>query len=101
MLRTTVGYLAGFALGLASIGTWWVGGNAILAGTLTGGATLVVVGLLFLLASVVALPLSRRSLQAQFDLNFSTTTTVLVSGGVVALAVLILFIALIAQLASW
>lgn len=100
LFRTTVGYLFGFGLVLASIATWWVGGNAILVGTLTGGATLIVVGLLFMFAGVLALPLSRRRLQTRFDIDLSASTTVLLSGGAVALAVVILFVAFIALLAS-
>lgn len=100
LFRTTVGYLFGFGLVLASIATWWVGGNAILVGTLTGGATLIVVGLLLMFAGVFALPLSRRKLQTRFDIDLSASTTVLVSGSAVALAVVILLIAFIALLAS-
>ncbi|MFC7018822.1 ADP-ribosylglycohydrolase family protein [Halomicroarcula sp. GCM10025743] len=99
LFRTIVGYLFGFGLVLASTTTWWVGGNAILVGTHTGGATLILVGLLTMFAGVLAFPLSRRRLQTRFDINLSASTIVLVSGGAIVLAVVILFIALIALLA--
>ena len=99
--RAIVGYLFGVVLVLISIGMWWVGGNAILAGTLTGGATLIVVGLLFMFAGVVALPLSRRELHRRFDIDLSASTTAVVSGSAVALAVCLLVVGLVALLVSW
>lgn len=45
-LRAIVSNLFGVGFILVSLVTWWIGGNAILAGTLTGGAILVSVGLL-------------------------------------------------------
>jgi uncharacterized membrane protein YidH (DUF202 family) len=100
LFRTTAGYLVGFGLVLAGITTWWVGGNAILVGTRTGGATLVVVGLLLMFAGVLAFPLTRRRLQTRFDLNLSASTIVIVSGTAVILAVIILGVSLIALLSS-
>lgn len=99
-LRAVAGNLFGVVFVLAGIATWWVGGNAILVGTLTGGTTLVIVGLLFAFAGVLALPLSRRRLHRRFDIHLSASTTVLLSGGSVALAVFLLVGALIALLAS-
>jgi len=98
--RVIAGNLFGAVFVLAGIATWWVGGNAISAGTLTGGATLVIVGLLFAFAGVLALPLCRRRLRHRFDIDLSASTTVLLSGGSVVLAVFLLVAALVALLAS-
>lgn len=91
-------FAAGFIL--ASLATWWVGGNALLAGTLTGGITLVVVGLLFMFAGVLALPITRRRLDHRFGIALSARATVLLSGSSVALAGLLLVAAFIALLVS-
>jgi hypothetical protein len=99
-IRALAGNLFGAVFVLAGIATWWVGGNAILVGTLTGGATLVIVGLLFVFAGVLALPLSRRGLHRRFDIDLSASTTVLLSGGSVVLAAFLLVAALVALLAS-
>jgi len=98
-LRAIAGNLFGTVFVLAGIATWWVGGNAILVGTLTGGTTLVIVGILFAFAGVLALPLSRRKLLRRFDINLSASTTVLLSCGSVVLAVFLLVAALVALLA--
>lgn len=100
-LRTLLTYLFGIGAILASLALWWVGANAILVGTLTGGSTLLVVGLLLMFAGVVALPASRRQLRTRFDIDLSTRTTVLLSASAVSLAFLLLFAALITLLASW
>jgi len=99
-LRGVVSYLFGVGFVLAGIATWWVGGNAILAGTLTGGVTLIVVGLLFFFAGILALPPSRRIIDTRLGISFSTLETVLLSGIIVALAVFILSAALITLLAA-
>jgi hypothetical protein len=100
-IRAIAGNLFGAVFVFTGIATWWVGGNVIRAGTLTGGATLVVIGLLFVFAGLLALPVSRRRLQDRFDIDLSTSTTVLLSGSSVVLAVFLLVAALIALLASW
>ena len=99
-LRAIVSYLFGAVSLLTSLALWWVGGNALVAGTLTGGATLLVVGLLFMFAGALALPFSRRRLRDRFDIDLSAPVTVLLSGGAVALAVILLVAAFIALLAS-
>lgn len=98
--RAIVSYLFGAGSVLASIAIWWVGGNAIVAGTLTGGSTLVFIGLLFMFAGVLALHPSRRSLRTRFDIDLSAPATVILCGGAVTLAVLFLFAAFVALLAS-
>ena len=99
-LRALGSYLFGALSILANLTLWWVGGNAIRAGTLTGGVTLLGVGLLFLFAGTVALPISRRRVQARFDIELSAPATVLLSGGAVVVGVLVLIAAFIALLAS-
>jgi hypothetical protein len=99
-LAAGVGYLFGVAAVLVSVLFGWVGAMAIRAGTHVGGATLLVVALLVVVAGVFALPPSQRMLQTRFDIEISGLRTVLVSGGAVALAVAILFVALIEWLAS-
>lgn len=96
-----MGYLFGVVFALISVVTWWVGGNTILAGTLTGGATLIVVGLLFMFAAVLTLPLSRRELHRRFDTDLSGSMAAVVSGSAVALAVFLLVVALVGLLVSW
>jgi hypothetical protein len=55
---------------------------------------------LFAFAGVLALPLCRRRLRHRFDIDLSASTTVLLSGGSVVLAVFLLVAALVALLAS-
>jgi uncharacterized membrane protein YidH (DUF202 family) len=99
-LRGVVGYLFGVGFVLAGIATWWVGGNAILVGKLTGGVTLIIVGLLLLFAGILVLPSSRRMIDTRLGITLSTLETVLLSVVGVALAVFVLFAALIALLTS-
>lgn len=99
-LTKSAGYLFGGGFVLVSLVFGWVGTMAIRAGTHVGGVTLVVVGFLFVIAGVLALPPSRRRLEIRFDIELSGATTVLLSGGAVTLAVGILFAALIELLAD-
>jgi hypothetical protein len=99
-LTRSVGYLFGTGSVLVSLVFGWVGAMAIRTGTHVGGATLLGVGLLFLFAGVVALPPSRQWLYTRFDIELSAVTTVLLSGGAVVLAVVILFATFIELLAS-
>ena len=99
-LARWVGYLFGTGSVLVSLVFSWVGTMAIRTGTHVGGATLLGVGLLFLFAGVVALPPSRQWLHTRVDIELSGMMTVLLSGGAVGLAVVILFAAFIELLAS-
>lgn len=99
-LKSSLTYVFAVATILASLAFEYVGGMAIRAGTLVGGATLMFVGLLFAFAGVLALPPSRRWLRSRFEIGLSTRMTVLLSGSAVTLGLLLLFAAFIELLVS-